>query len=420
MLKNYLKIAFKVLMRRKFFTFISLVGIVSTMVILIVAATLLDNVFGQSIWETKRSRILTVYNVMMHRSLGQGAAMLPPGYELLSRCINIKTLQHIEYASIYSEYTPAASSHRGRSLRLNMRRTDGEYWKVFDFTFLEGRGFSEEENQNADFVAVINRSTRQKFFGHGKAEGQMIETLGRRFKVIGVVEDSPRYYHMQHSDIWIPFTVRDTDAWLYDGILGLNFGSVLVKNRSDIPRVKKEFNLRVVNQRNLGFGIRFIESGLNTRFEEVCRQLDWTMEGGFGEGATGYYLAVIIMLMLAFMLLPTINLVNINVSRILERSSEIGVRKAFGASSRTLVGQFLVENIILTIIGGAMGMILSEGALHLINISGWFPDAGFHVSYQSFFYGILMILIFGVISGVYPAWRMSRLHPVEAIRGGSK
>ena len=52
------------------------------------------------------------------------------------------------------------------------------------------------------------------------------------------------------------------------------------------------------------------------------------------------------------MLLPAINLVNLNVSRILERASEIGVRKAFGASSRTLVGQFVVENVVLTLVGG--------------------------------------------------------------------
>ena len=63
--------------------------------------------------------------------------------------------------------------------------------------------------------------------------------------------------------------------------------------------------------------------------------------------------------MLLFMLLPTLNLVNINLSRILERSSEIGVRKAFGASSRTLVGQFVVENLVLTLIGAAVGLVLS-------------------------------------------------------------
>jgi putative ABC transport system permease protein len=60
------------------------------------------------------------------------------------------------------------------------------------------------------------------------------------------------------------------------------------------------------------------------------------------------------------MLLPTLNLVNVNITRIMERSSEIGVRKAFGASSRTLVYQFIVENLILTFLGGFIGMVLSR------------------------------------------------------------
>ena len=65
------------------------------------------------------------------------------------------------------------------------------------------------------------------------------------------------------------------------------------------------------------------------------------------------------LIMVLFMLLPTVNLVNINLSRILDRSSEIGVRKAFGASSRTLVGQFVVENVVLTLIGAGIGLVLA-------------------------------------------------------------
>src|SRR5256885_1583041 len=80
---------------------------------------------------------------------------------------------------------------------------------------------------------------------------------------------------------------------------------------------------------------------------------------GPGPGAVGTLVAIIAAVALLFMALPTLNLVNLNVSRILERASEIGVRKAFGASSRALLGQFLVENVVLTLIGGALGLALS-------------------------------------------------------------
>jgi putative ABC transport system permease protein len=120
------------------------------------------------------------------------------------------------------------------------------------------------------------------------------------------------------------------------------------------------------------------------------------------------------------MLLPAVNLINLNTSRIMERASEIGVRKAFGASSRTLVGQFVIENLVLTLVGAAIGFVVSAMALGAINGSGWIQYAELSLNYRIFGWGAALAVVFGLLSGVYPAWRMSRLHPVQALKGASR
>ena len=117
------------------------------------------------------------------------------------------------------------------------------------------------------------------------------------------------------------------------------------------------------------------------------------------------------------MLLPAINLVNVNLSRIYERTSEIGVRRAFGASSRHLIRQFVLENVVLCLVGGAIGFLLSAVVLAALNASDLIPYSDFGLSYRGFLAGMGLATIFGILSGLFPAWRMSRLHPVAALKG---
>ena len=91
-------------------------------------------------------------------------------------------------------------------------------------------------------------------------------------------------------------------------------------------------------------------------------------------------------------------------------------RTGFGASSRALVGQFVTENVILSLVGGAIGLLLSAVVMAVINHTEVIPDAQFHLNLRIFGYALLTAVFFGLLSGVYPAWRMSRLHPVDALR----
>ena len=128
-------------------------------------------------------------------------------------------------------------------------------------------------------------------------------------------------------------------------------------------------------------------------------------------------LAAIGTLMLLFMTLPALNLINLNTGRILERSAEIGVRKAFGASSRQLVWQFVVENVLLCLVGSLFGLVFAKLALAWLEGSGLIPYLHVNLNLAVFGWGLLLAVVFGLLSGVIPAWKMSRLHPVQALKG---
>jgi putative ABC transport system permease protein len=129
-----------------------------------------------------------------------------------------------------------------------------------------------------------------------------------------------------------------------------------------------------------------------------------------------YAITAITVFVLLVTLLPTVNLMNINVTRIMERSSEIGVRKAFGASSRALVYQFIVENLILTGLGGLIGVIFSFIIIQILNHAELIDNLVLTVSPSVLLYSLLACIFFGLLSGVYPAWRMSRLNVVDALK----
>jgi putative ABC transport system permease protein len=363
MLKNYIKIAWKVLLRRKFFTFISLFGISFTLMILMVVTALFDHVFGPQMPERKMERLLFVNMLREHYEHYQMSG--PPSYYFLNRYI--RTLQTPEKVSINSVFHPVNSYVNNQKLALDLKYTDKEFWEILNFNFLEGKPYGQQEVENASRVAVINQNTRRQYFGAGEAVGQYIEVDQVKYRVIGVVEDVPILRLHSYADVWVPVTLRPQDMKGTD-LRGEYFATIQARQAADIPKIKEEYQQMITQkvEKPTRKDFQGLYSYPDTIFESFSR----TFIGRGQETKIALVYAVLAALALLFMLLPTINLVNINISRIIERSSEIGVRKAFGASSSTLIGQFLIENIFLTLLGGLLGFVLSAVVLNLINDSG--------------------------------------------------
>ncbi|PVD52060.1 ABC transporter permease [Terrimonas sp.] len=407
MLKNYFKIAIAVLKRRKFFTFISLFGISFTLTILVVLAAFIDKVVNDRYPDKKRDRSLYT-NTMTERGEHSYNGGAPSFYFLDHYVRSLKTPVAL---AISSGFKGTNTYVNNKKIAINYKYTNAEYWDITEYEFLEGKPFTKQQIDNSERVAVISENTKKAFFGNvPSVVGKYIEADNVQYRVSGVVKNVPITLYMMYSDIYLPYTVSKTDYKSNTGYRGNYYGILLAPTRADVPKMKEEFDQMVsklpMSSKEFNkiycTAEAFIPAYVNT--------------GDDQKSGMAYALTAIGIFILLVMLLPTLNLININITRIMERSSEIGVRKAFGASSRTLVYQFIVENIILTLIGGVIGIILSIIVLQMINSADLIANLELRLNFTVLFVGLLACFLFGLLSGVYPAWRMSRLNVVNALK----
>lgn len=412
MLTNYLKLAYKVLLRRKFYTAVSLFGIAFTLMVLVICTAMLDELFSAEYPEVNLDRTLTIESGIMKGERNVWSSSV--GYRTLDRYA--RDLPGVEVFAMATEPSTVVSFRNGEKLELDLRRTDAAFWDAMQFDFVEGGPYTAEDDRNGNAVAVLNESARKRLLEEGPAVGQAFRAGGQGYTVVGVVRDVPITKKRAYSEIYVPVGT-DPSTTYRDQMLGDFVGILVAEDRGRFPEIKSELESRI-SSAELPEPDRYETLWAPARTQ--IEHLSWKILNNNDEENDTYVgrlIAIASSIALLFMLLPALNLINLNLSRILERSSEIGVRKAFGASSGNLVGQFLVESILLTLIGGILGLILSVGALSAINGSDLIPYMKVGINFRVFLYGLGLSLLFGVISGAYPAWRMSRMHPVQALKG---
>ncbi|MBK0379628.1 ABC transporter permease [Mucilaginibacter segetis] len=408
MLKNYFKIAIAVLRRRKFFTFISLFGISFTLTILMVLTAFIDKVVNDDYPDKKRDRSLYISHIELRGKESMNSSGL--SYYFLHHYVT-KMRTPVKVA-ISSGYSSTNTYVNNRKIVINYKYTNADFWDVLDFDFIEGKPISRQQIDNADRVTVISEDMKKAYFGNddSPAVGKYIEADNVKYRVCGVVKSLPITSYLLYSDIYLPVTTSKTKLDADKGYMG-NYGAIiLAKNTGDVSKMKKEYADIVAKLPIPGKEWDHINSHADSYLEGYVRT------GNENSSGVAIAFGAITIFALFVMLLPTLNLINVNITRIMERSSEIGVRKAFGASSKTLVYQFLVENLILTLLGGIIGVVLSVIVMYFINDAEFIANLDLSLNFTVLAYALFTCIFFGLFSGVYPAWRMSKLNIVNALK----
>lgn len=409
MLENYIKIAWAILKRNKFFTFVSLFGISITLMILIVISALYDSTFGPYYPEKKLNRMLFVHGAVFTHSGRHATIRGSCSVYFLNKTVRpLKTPEMISITGIGNR----TCYRENVKLDLMVRYTDENFWKILDFDFLNGKPFTGANVINGERVAIIPETTSLKYFDTPEGVGKTITIDGLDYRVAGVIRDVSINKIYSYGDIYLPYTTSSEDFSI-PKLGGMFQALILARSKTDFKAIRDEYQKL----------LKTFPFPNPKDFNQVQSTTDSFLRGfislTIGSGKNAVYniiLLVAFLLLILFMAFPAMNLMNINITRIIERASEIGVRKSFGASSKTLVGQFLVENILITLIGGCIGLIMGIVVIGIVNSSKVFPGLVIGINLPLFSYALLLTLVFGLLSGVYPAWRMSKLTIVNALK----
>ncbi|PDY48225.1 ABC transporter permease [Bacillus pseudomycoides] len=273
---------------------------------------------------------------------------------------------------------------------------DSEYFSVNKVKVLKGRSLQESDIAQGNNVVMISKSMEEKVFKKESPIGKIIEMKGQPMQIIGVYKSDNEFMGMGPSEALIPITLWPT---LYgkDEIQSI---SVQAKNVDDLEKAGKKA-ADVLNSRKPSDASGKYEVMNLKEIQEGISKMTGIMTMIIG-GIAGISLVV-----------GGIGVMNIMLVSVTERTREIGVRKALGATRSKILLQFLIEAVMLTLLGGLIGIGLGYGGAYIVSTFAKWPPL---VSWEVVVGGVLFSMTLGIIFGLIPANKAAKLDPIEALR----
>lgn len=309
----------------------------------------------------------------------------------------------------------------------DVRETNSGYFDVFDFSFVSGRPFSREEEDAGLPLAVIDTNVARALFGTEQAEGKRFQINGGDYSVAGVVRPVSPLADRAYAHVWINTKSTDTPSSIWTEIGGSYTVTMLVPDGKTVGEVKTDFN-RHFEAYNSGLG----KSGWTIINRNRPYTQEQTAAFNFANTEpdveayrrTGYTIYAILLLV------PAINLAGMTQSRMRRRVGEIAVRRAFGATRLRIFSDIITENMLITLAGGMIGMLLSLVAAfgfgnvlfamgYNFSLSPVSVNPAMLLQWSTFGWALLFCFILNLLSAGLPAIQMSRIGLVNSLRGGA-
>ena len=316
-----------------------------------------------------------------------------------------KIRQHDNVEAVYSYVTGQEIIKReGESKNTLIFGYGAEAPNIEKIEIAEGRFYTTEEENSASLVVVLGSGVKEDLFGDEEAILKTVNIKGLSFRVVGVVKERGGASMMSFDDIvYIPVITMQKRILGTDYVLGT---SIKVKDVSLIDATKEDLIYTLREEHD-------IKGENEDDFEAMTMEEMLTMVNSVVGGIN----ALLVTLALVSLIVGGVGIMNIMYVSVTERTFEVGLKMALGAKKKDILSQFLMEAIILTLIGGVLGIVLGISFCLLFNYVSFLFSFGVTavITISSIIFAFVFSMFLGLLAGVYPAKRASNLDPIISL-----
>ena len=356
MYKQYFKQALQSIKENPLVSTISIAGTALSIAMIMVVVMIFQIKSANYAPEDKRDRMLYISGTQVvskdekNRNRGNMSA------EAIRECFY--SLEIPEAATGFSTTTKPISLPGKRLFNsYSIKYTDPGFWTVFDFSFVKGTPFSKEDFSSGIASAVISETLAKEVFGTIDAVGKTCILDFTEYTIKGVAKPVTKAAQDAYADMWVPYTSKSSLIQPHtptENMYGPFSVCLLASQRSDFNKIREELKRRTAayNAGKKDNYIDFMDNPLN--------KINIAMgSDGFNKKPLKDFLLQTGSILLFLLFVPALNLTGVIQSSVQKRQAEIGVRKAFGATSGRILTQVLWENLVITLIGMLIGTVLS-------------------------------------------------------------